>query len=71
MALLDRDKTALRLTLPWTPDVHAGDKIQFDWWDNDFSLMPDSGEFIVASLTHKILLGGFSTTTIDCIRTIF
>jgi hypothetical protein len=71
MALLDKDKIALRLTVPWQPGVHAGDRIRFNWYDVDESLMPDSDSFIVASVTHKILFGGFSTTSLDCIRARF
>lgn len=74
MALLERDKIALRITVPWAPDIHAGDKIRFNWFgkgDLANSLMPESGEYIVVSLTHKIMLGGFSTSTFDCIKTTF
>lgn len=71
MALLDRDKIALRLTVPWAPNIHAGNKIFFAWYDKDNSLMPDSDAFIVASLTHKIQYGGFPTTSLDCIRARF
>ena len=71
MALLDRDKIALRMTVPWAPHVHAGDKIRFNWYDPDGALMPESNEYIVASLMHKIQFGGFSTTSFDCIKTVF
>lgn len=71
MALLDRDKIALRLTVPWDPTVHAGNRIRFNWYKVNGSLMPDSDSFIVASLTHKIQFGGFSTTSLDCIRARF
>lgn len=71
MALLDRDKITLRLTIPWDPSLHAGDKIFFAWFDADRSLMPDSDTFIISSMTHKILFGGFSTTSLDCIRARF
>ena len=69
MALLEKDKIALRLTVPWAPDVHAGDKIRFNWFSTDGSLMPESNEYVVVSLMHKIQFGGFSTTSFDCIKT--
>ena len=69
MGLLERDKIALRFTVPWAPDVHVGDRVQFNWFDPNRSLMPDSDSFVVSSLMHKIQFGGFSTTTFDCIRT--
>lgn len=67
MGLLDRDRIALRLTAPWTPDVHVGEKIFLDWKNEKDETIYGSGEYIVASLMHKIQAGGFGTTTFDCI----
>lgn len=71
MALLDRDKIAFRFTTYWRPDLHAGDKINFLWIDTDGSSMPESQQYVITSLTHKIQLGGFATSTFDCIKTTF
>jgi hypothetical protein len=69
MALLDRDKIALRITIPWTPTLHAGDKIMFNWnnrYDESMRVY-GTGEYIVAHLTHNIQFGGFAVTNLDCI----
>lgn len=71
MGLLEKDKIALRFTAPWSPQVHAGDVIRFNWFDMSNALMPESDTYVVASLMHKIQYGGFSSTSFDCIRTRF
>ena len=67
MALLDRDKVALRLTVPWNPEIHAGNLITFEIRGPNNATQYGSGTYLVSSMTHKILLGGFSTTTFDCV----
>lgn len=71
MGLLEKDKTALRMVVPWNPNLHAGRKVRFEWVDKSGGLVFGSGEYMITSLTHKVLLGGFSTTTIDCITNTF
>lgn len=71
MGLLEKDKVALRLIVPWQPDLHAGDIITFNWYDktNDGAsrLLYGSGDYMIASLTHRVQLGGYATTTFDCV----
>lgn len=67
MSLLDRDKVALRLTVPWSPEVHAGNLINLVIQGPNGASQYGSGTYLVSSMTHKILLGGFSTTTFDCV----
>ena len=70
MSLLDKDKVALRLLTKWRPDIHAGDVIRFEWWNKKTNdLLYGSGDYLVSSLIHNIQLGGFSTTTFDCVST--
>lgn len=72
MGLLEKDKVALRLIAPWNPDLHAGDVIRFEWFDKDGSnctLLYGSGNYLISSLTHRVQMGGYSTTTLDCVST--
>jgi hypothetical protein len=69
MALLDRDKIALRLTVPWSPWLHVGNKIHFHWNDrfDPTRELYGSGQYIIAHLTHNIQFGGYAVTNLDCI----
>lgn len=68
MGLLEKDKIAFRLIAPWNPDLHAGDIINFTWTDKDgCSLLYGSGDYLIASMTHRVQMGGYATTTFDCV----
>ena len=71
MGLLEKDKIALRITTPWRPDLHVGDLIGFQWTGKKpyaaGATIYGSGTYLVSSLTHKIMMGGFATTTMDCV----
>ena len=69
MALLDKDKIALRLTVPWSPWLHVGNKIHFHWNDRfePSRELYGSGQYIIAHLTHNIQFGGYAVTNLDCI----
>lgn len=69
MNLLEPDKVALRLTVPWCPIYHAGKVIRLNLYNkNDGSIMLyGSGDYLISSMVHTIKRGGFSTTTMDCV----
>ena len=69
MGLLEKDKVALRLIAPWNPYLHAGDVIEFRLEDKvkKSSLLYGSGNYLISSMTHRIQLGGYATTTFDCV----
>lgn len=68
MGLLERDKIALRIVVPWNPDLHAGKLITLNWKNKlDGSKVYGSGDYLISSLMHTIKFGGFSTTTLDCV----
>jgi len=70
MGLLEKDKVALRITVPWNSDLHVGQMIGFSWLDKpgqDGRPIYGSGAYIIVALKHNIQLGGFGTTTLDCI----
>ena len=69
MSLLDRDRIAMRVTVPWDPGLRAGSVITLDWRNkfNIDDMIYGTGDYLVLHLTHTIRLGGFSTTTMDCV----
>lgn len=69
MGLLEQDKIALRLTVPWYPDLHAGKIITVNIPNKTDSeqLNYGSGDYLIVSLKHIIKYGGFATTTMDCV----
>jgi hypothetical protein len=71
MGLLEKDKVALRLIAPWNPLLHAGDVITLEWKDKDAggTQLYGSGDYLIASMTHRVQMGGYSTTTLDCVST--
>ncbi len=73
MGLLDRDKIALRITVPWRPWLHAGDMINFHWYNryNQSEELYGSGKYLIAHLTHNIQYGGYAVTNLDCIANTF
>lgn len=69
MNLLEQDKIALRLTVPWNPILHAGRMIEV-YFPNKETEKYDNygfGLYLIHSLTHNIKAGGYSTTTMDCV----
>lgn len=71
MGLLEKDKIALRLTIPWNSNLHVGQMIGFTWigksGENVGVPIYGSGNYLIVALKHNIQLGGFATTTLDCI----
>lgn len=71
MGLLEKDKIALRITVPWDPTLHAGKVITFEWKNNldNQSDVYGYGDYLISSLMHTVRMGGYSTTTMDCVAT--
>lgn len=75
MSLLEQDKIALSLTVPWNPMLHAGKMIDVELprkgvegnAGNEDKLLYGSGRYLIVNLTHSIKNGGFSTTTMECV----
>lgn len=69
MSLLDRDRIALRMIVPWNPILHVGKVISFKW-SNKYqpgTSVYGEGDYLITGLSHVIRSGGFSTTSIDCV----
>jgi hypothetical protein len=71
MGLLEQDKIALRLTVPWNASLNAGKVITFERYSQDYPGTPlyGSGNYLIHSLTHIVKIGGYSTTVMDCVST--
>jgi hypothetical protein len=71
MALLEKDKIALRLTVPWNPIFNAGKIINIKLYNTEDQsgqmLNYGSGKYLIVSLVHHIRAGGYSTITMDCV----
>lgn len=69
MSLLEEDKIALRLTVPWNPVLHAGSMIEAYFFNKNTKKYDNfgTGLYLVHSLTHNIKTGGYATTTMDCV----
>lgn len=71
MGMIEKDKIALRLTVPWNASLNAGKVISFERRSLDFPEVKlyGSGDYLIHSLTHILKNGGYSTTVLDCVST--
>lgn len=68
LSLIDQNRIALRMTVPWNPDLHAGKMIRMELYNkNDESFNYGTGDYLIVSMTHNIKYGGYGTTTVDCV----
>lgn len=71
MGLLERDKIALRIVVPWDPSLHAGKVIKFEWKNKESpgENVYGYGDYLIMAMVHNIRMGGYSTTTLECVAT--
>ena len=73
MSLLEQDKIALKLTVPWNPILNVGKIISVELFNKAMSTKGNiinnygSGEYLILHLSHNIQRGGYATTTMECI----
>jgi hypothetical protein len=68
MSLLEKDKIALRLVVPWNPILHAGKMINFKLYNKETNGQNyGSGDYLIVNLVHTIKFGGYAVTTLDCV----
>jgi hypothetical protein len=74
MGLLEQDKIALRMVVPFNPNLNAGRTIDVkipntnpdaDGDENQWNF--GSGKYLIVNLTHNVKLGGLGTTTLECV----
>lgn len=73
MGLIEKEKIALRLTVPFNASLNAGKVIRFNIYNKEQrpNLVPlyGSGDYLILNMFHHIVSGGFSVTTMDCVST--
>lgn len=71
MGMLEKNKIALRLTVPWNPIYNVGKMIKVSLYNpqdkTQRQLKYGSGDYLIVALVHNIIAGGYSTITIDCV----
>jgi len=71
MSLLEKDKIALRITVPWNPIYNVGKVIQVKFInEEDLTGQTEnygSGKYLIVALIHNIKNGGYGTITMDCV----
>jgi hypothetical protein len=71
MGLLEQDKIALRIMVPWVPFLNAGKIIRLSIPnkadETGTTLNYGSGDYLIVSLKHHIKRGQPSTITMDCV----
>lgn len=72
MGLLDQDKIAMRITVPFNPLLHVGEIIDVEFKDifddgNGAEAYFGTGSYMIVNLTHNIKLGGLGLSTMDCV----
>ena len=72
LSFLHRERVDLKITIPFTPERHVGDKINVEFYskrDGDGTRKDfGSGEYLVVHMTHNIKVGSYGTSTLECIR---
>lgn len=71
MGMLEKDKIALRITVPWNPIYNVGKMITVSLYNpqdtTQTQLKYGSGDYLIVALVHNIVAGGYSTITLDCV----
>jgi hypothetical protein len=71
MGLLEQDKIALRIMVPWIPILNVGKIIRLNMPNKEdetgTTLNYGSGDYLIVSLKHHIKRGQPSTITMDCV----
>lgn len=69
MALLDQDKIALKMVVPFSPFLHAGDVIKAEFPNKGPSKgeLYGTGNYLISSMTHNVKVGGLGITTLECV----
>jgi hypothetical protein len=74
MSLLEQDKIALKVTVPWNPNLNVGKMIKVafkrkgvEGTDPSMTTLYGTGTYLIVNLIHTIKNGNFSTTTMECV----
>ena len=73
MGLLEQDKIALRLTIPFNPNLNVGRVIDVNFQNHKavnngvYDYLYGSGLYLITNMTHNIKRGGLGVTIMDCV----
>lgn len=68
ISILDQDKIALKMIVPFNPNLNAGKVIVANFRNPyDGEKLYSSGKYLIVNLNHNLKLGGLGTTSIDCV----
>lgn len=68
MSLVEQDKIALRLIVPFNPNLNVGKVINFRYTLNEkVKENYGSGDYLIVNMTHNIKMGGLGITILDCV----
>jgi hypothetical protein len=68
MSLLEQDKIAIRLTVPFAPFLNAGKMISVKIPNpKNEGFLFGTGDYLIVSMTHKLTHGGYGVTMLDCV----
>lgn len=68
MALLEQDKIALKMTIPFNPLLSVGNIIYVSLKkDSLYPALYGSGNYMIVNMTHQIKPKGLSVTNLDCV----
>lgn len=71
MSLLSSDKIALRMTVPWLPELNVGKVIELKLKNKQDPTILNygSGKYLILHMMHEVRRGGYAITTMDCVST--
>lgn len=71
MGLLEKDKIALKIVVPWNPVLNVGKVINVTLLNkqNPTKKNYGSGDYLIVNMVHNIKNGGYATTSMDCVST--
>lgn len=73
MSLLEKNKVALRMTVPFNPILNVGKVVEVKLYNKEALPNPvlayGSGDYLILNMFHHVVAGGFSVTTMDCVST--
>ena len=67
MALLDKDKIAMQITIPFNPQMNVGRTIDIMFYTKNGERNYGSGRYLITNLLHNLKSGGFGVTVMDCV----
>lgn len=72
ISFLHREKTDLKIIVPFNPIIHAGKLIRATFYSKRETGSKvknyGTGVYLICHLTHDIKIGNYGTTTLECIR---